>query len=65
MSHGFPRRLRKDRHRKPKPTSATKLELPLLKHFSTSDLIADITERSARREAFTEAIAELAAPNQN
>jgi hypothetical protein len=65
MSHGHPRRLRKDRHRKPKPTSTIKLELPPSKYFSTADLIQQITEESTRRAAFSEALAELSVPNQN
>jgi hypothetical protein len=61
MSHGFPKRLRKQRDRKSKPTSKP-AELPSLRRFSTADLIAEIQSRP-QTPVFAGALAEAAAAN--
>jgi hypothetical protein len=61
MSHGFPKRLRKHRDRKTKPTSKP-AELPPLKRFSTAELIAEI-QRRPQTASFRGALAEAAAAN--
>jgi hypothetical protein len=64
MSHGFPRRLRKDRrkynHQRKLASTSTRLELPRPQRFSTAALIADIERSKTTQPAFSGVITELA-----